>query len=524
MSAGRKKILWVDGEIEFFRSQITFLETRGYSVIPVFNSVDLLSILHQNEKIGDLILIDDKVNGNDSSSIISEIRKINPNLPIVLISQGESERPKKGVTGAKSDAIITRPVTTSQILSICKKLVNPSRAASQRVKESFVRSYSEIKTTLSSNVSLKDFYRIYEILVNWDLEIENTGDEGLRQTLSGLKSDTAIAFSNFIVHSYGLWINKPENAPLLGHKVIEKQVRPLLTKDKKSILVVISGMRFDQYIYIEKALNELYKVNRQFFLSTLPSSEEFSRNAFFAGELPFHIAAKYPDLLSEPVDSSKTNPNRREDILLYKNFSENGTLISDSEPYYSIIHSTDDAANILNKIQACHSSQLITLTLDIDEHVSHFGFNAQEINDFRSDENSRRLLTDIWFQKSELLKVLNLLASQNVNLILTSDHGSVLCSRATEIYNTQNILKNRRYKFGRDISADERRIVFISDPLHFGLPSFGEQTNFLIAKENFYFSHPEKFEFYQKEYSASFQKGGISPEEMIMPLGIFQAK
>lgn len=522
MSIGRKKILWVDNEVEFFRSQIIFLETRGYSVIPVFNSEDLLELLNNNENIADLLLIDDKVDGSDSISIISEIRKISPNLPIVLITQNDSEFWKKSAHTV--DAFISKPFTTSQFLTVCKKLLNPSRKAPPQIKEAFVRSYSDIRTALSGNINLKEYYRIYEKIIFWEMELESSGDEGLRQALAGIKSDVSIAFSEFIVENYGLWINGQLETPLLGYRVVEKEIMPLLTKNKKCILLVLSGMRFDQYLYIEQALIKSYNVKRHYILSTLPSAEEFSRNAFFAGELPFQTASRFPGLLKEPMDKDELNPNRLEDLLLYQRLSKQGNLVSDQEPYYSVIKHSDDSSSILAKIKACQKSQLVSMVLDLDEHICCSNFTAQEQNGFQSDESIRRLLTDIWFQKSELFKAIQKIASKDITLVITSDHGSVLCSRATEIYNSEQLLKNRRYKYGLDISADERRVVFISDPSHFGLPSMGEQTNCIIAKENYYFSHPEKFEFYNKEYRARFQKGGISLEEMVMPLGIFQPK
>lgn len=524
MSIGCKKILWVSDEMDYFRSQITFLETRGFSVIPILNSSELLELIGQDAKIADLILIDTKADENDCISIASAIRKINSNLPIVLISQNDPESCNKNDPAARIDAVISRPFTTSQFLAICKKLLNSSGSVPKQLKEAFFRSYSDMKTMLARSVTLKGYYRIYEKLVFWDLEIENSGDEGLRQALAGLKSDIDAAFSNFIIQNYGPWINAQAEAPLLGYRVIEKGIMPLLNENKKCLLMVISGMRFDQYLPIERALNNLFNVNRQYFLATLPSAEEFSRNSFFAGELPVQIDSRNRGLLKEPHKEDEMNPNRMENLLLFHKFSNNGEIISDQEPYYSIIKYSDDVSSILAKIQSCQKSRLITMVLDLEEHICCSCLTDQEKIDFQSDENARRLLTDIWFQKSEIFKLIKALASQDITLVITSDHGTVLCNRATDLYNTEELLKNRRYKFGKDISADERRVVFISEPPHFGLPSPGEKMNCIIAKENYYFSHPEKIEFSHKEYRANFQKGGVSLEELIMPLGIFQPK
>lgn len=524
MSITIKKILWVSDEIDYFRSQISFLETRGYSVIPAQNCNELLEIIGQNAKIADIILIDDKADGTDIFAVVSAIRKIDSHLPVVLLSRNDSEIVGKSNPAARIDAVISRPFTTSQFLAVCKKLLNTSRSVSKQLKESFLRSYSDIKTILARSITLKEYYRVYEKLMFWDLEIENSGNESLRQALAGLRSDIDSAFSNFIIQNYGPWINAQSEAPLLGHRVIEKRIMPLLSEDKKCLLIVISGMRFDQYLHIERTLNKLFDVNRQYFLTTLPSSEEFSRNSFFAGELPVQIDSRDQGLLKEPDKEDEMSPNRKENQLLFQKFSNNGEIISDQEPYYSVIKPSDDASSILAKIRSCQKSRLITMVFDLEEHVCCSNLTDQEQMDFQSDESARRLLTDIWFQKSAIYKVIQTLASQDITIVVTSDHGSVLCNRATEVYNTEELIKNRRYKFGVDISADERRVVFIPEPSHFGLPSPGEGMNCIIAKENYYFSHPEKFEFSHKEFKSSFQKGGISLEELIMPLGIFQPK
>jgi len=523
VSIANKKILWISDEIDYFRSQISFLETRGYSVIPIQICNELPELIGQYVKTTDLIMIDSKADGTDLFSIISTIRKIESNLPIVLISRNDSENIGKNNHAAKIDAVISRPFTTSQFLTICKKLLNVSPVPKQ-LKEAFLRSYSEIKTLLGRNVTIKEYYKVYEKLLFWEQEIENCGDESLRQALAGLLSDIDSAFSNFIIQNYGPWINAKTEAALLGHRVIEKRIIPLLNEGKKCLLVVMSGMRLDQYLYIERALGKLFNVNRQYFVATLPSAEEFSRNSFFAGELPSQIDAKNQGLLKEPDKKDKLSPNRMENQLLFQKFANNGEIISDQEPYYSVIKPSDDAFSILSIIKSCQKSRLISMVLDIEEHIYCLNLTDQEQMGFQSDESVRRLLTDIWFQKSEILKAIEALATQDITLIITSDHGSVLCNRATEVYNTEELMKNRRYKFGVDISADERRVVFIPEPSHFGLPSSGEGMNCIIAKENYYFAHPEKFEFSRKEYRASFQKGGISLEELVMPLGTFQPK
>lgn len=522
MYSTRRKILWVDDKIEFYRSQITFLETRGYSIVPLFSCSDFLNLVKSNKKCCDLVLIDEKVGGVDSLITIEEIKKINPHLPIVVIAQNPSQYLKKAASQKKVNDILTQPVNANQILSIFKKLLNPSSGISQKEKEGFIRAYSEIKTILSGNLSFNDFNKIYEKLICWEIEIQSINDEGIRQAFAGLKSDTNSTFSEFIINNYGRWVNRGNNAPLLGHNVIKREILPILDKGK-CILFLLSGMRFDQYICIESALNEICNVNRQAFISNLPSSEEFSLKSFFAGKLPRDIASEFPGIIKDPEVEMENNV-ADEKKLLSSLLTENNIQFSEQEQFVLHIDPEDSADDVLTRIDACSNSKLICLVVDLDSHLSPSDNKKQDASNTKSKENNRMSYTESWFQKSVVSKVIQMLCSRNMTVAVTSDHGSLLCSRSTEIYNTKSLLPARRYKFGKDISADERRVLFLPSPFHFGLPSFGNDVSCIIAKENYYFSHPEKYEFYQKEYQTGFLKGGISMEEMIMPLGIFSQK
>ena len=522
MASGRKKILWVDDEIEFLRSHIMFLETRGYSVIPVFCGDDAIQLIHQNHKAYDIVLLDEQMPGKGGLATLEEIKDFVPDLPVVMVTKSEEEQLMEDALGKKIDGYLTKPVNPSQILLICKKLLDSKQILSTQITQKFIRSYSQNRTTLSGLLKTSEWIRMYEKLVSWDIELEKVDDEGLRQTHAGQKSDYNASFSDLVIENYARWIQGKGNPPPLASNVLDRYVFPLLETKKKVVMVVLSGMRLDQYTGIEQILRSHYTIKRQHFFSILPSSSSFSRNALFSGMIPLEIAERYPEIWTTGEEGEE-KANRFERELLGAKMHAAGYGAAEGEPYYTKLHDFTDAGELLSIFESCKASRLITFVVNFFDLLLQNSSSLGMLQEITNDESGLRHLTTSWFQRSALLQVLRELASRDVAVVITSDHGNIHCSRGTELYGVQEWGPNLRFKFGTDISSDERRVVYLADPSHFGLPSFKERTNCIIAKENYYFIHSEKFEHYQKQYRNSFQQGGISMEEVIMPLGVFES-
>jgi CheY-like chemotaxis protein len=520
MSGGRKKVLWVDDEIEFLRSHIMFLETRGYSVIPVFTGDDAIQMLKDNPSEFDIVLLDEQMPGKDGLTTLEEIKEFLPDLPIVMVTKSEEEQVMEDALGKKIDGYLTKPVNPSQILLVCKKLLDSKRIMSSQISQKFVRSYTELRKMLNGRLIYSDWMKLYESITRWELELETVEDEGLRQTLAGLKSECNTGFSNFVMDNYGHWVRGIGQSPTLAPQLIDKCLLPILKDKKKVALVVLSGMRLDQYLSIEQLVRKYYDVKRGYFYSILPSSTTFSRNALLAGAFPSEIAANCPDLWktgNEDVDIA----NSMESQLMSQKLAGKGIDLPVDEPWFTKITDATDSNELIDRIDKCKESPLITLVVDFFDVLMKNRTSSSMLQEITNDESGFRSLTQSWFQRSALLSVIKEMAHRDFTVILTSDHGSALCSRGTELYGVKDWGKNLRFKFGVDISCDERTVLFLGEPSHFGLPKFGEDTACIIAKENYYFIHPEKFEHYHKQYRNSFQQGGISMEELIMPVGIF---
>ncbi|NLD99949.1 MAG: PglZ domain-containing protein, partial [Fibrobacter sp.] len=337
-----------------------------------------------------------------------------------------------------------------------------------------------------------------------------------RQTHTGQRSDCNRLFSNFVMENYGTCVKGNAGAPVLGHQALDRHVIPLLKNGQKVILFVLSGMRLDQYIIFEQLLRELYSVKRHYFYSILPTVSSFTRNSFFAGKLPSEMVARYPQLLG--ADNNLLLDS--EEMLLADKLKECGLGTADPLLFIKGISGTE-TKSIVKKIKNT-SSLLVPVVLDINNFLLD---NASGmIQDLTNDESGLRELTKSWFLRSAVFTMLKEFAGGNHTIILTSDHGTTFCSRGTELYGVETEGKNLRYCIGKDISTDERNAIFLDDPTHFGLPVFNDGSSIIIAKENYYFVPPDKFEFYRKHYKTTFQDGGISMDEIIMPVGILTGR
>jgi CheY-like chemotaxis protein len=522
MSGNRKKVLWADDEIEFLRAHIMFLETRGYSVTPVFSGHDAIHLIKENPAQFDIVLLDEQMPGKDGLTTLEEIKELAPDLPVVMVTKSEEEHLMDEALGKKIDGYLTKPVNPSQILSVCKKLLDSKQIISTQIAQKFVRSYSETQLSLSTRMYAKDWIRMFETLTNWDIELENVEDEGLRQAHAGQKSDCNVAFAEFIAENYVHWLKGESNPPLLSPQIVETFLAPRLKEGKKVYFIVLDCMRLDQYLAIETLLRRYFDIERNYFFSILPTATPFARNALFAGKYPLDIADDYPELWKSPADD-ETSLNRYERQLLGRKLKLLGLKFDDDPKYVKILEASD-SKEFLRKAGAYEKEQLVSIVVNFVDMLTHSRSTSTILQEIAPDETAFRALTQSWFQFSTLFSILKEIAKQDCTVILTTDHGSTLCTRGTEVYGSRELTKNMRYKFGDNITCDERHALFISDPGVFKLPAFSPNANCIIAKENYYFVYPDKFENFQKQYQNSFQHGGISMEEIILPLAVMKPK
>jgi CheY-like chemotaxis protein len=522
MGGTRKKVLWVDDEIEFLRAHIMFLETRGYTVKAVYSGDDALHLIRENPKAFDIVLLDEHMPGKNGLATLEEIKEIIPEMPVVMVTKSEEERVMDDALGRKIDAYLTKPVNPSQILSVCKKILESKEMISTQLTQKFVRSYSDTRYKMSVSLTAKDWTRIYENLVMWDIELEKDDDEGLRQSHAGQKSDCNAAFSAYVAGRYGRWLRGQDAPPNLSPDIIERFIYPLLAAEKKVYFVVLDSMRLDQYVGIETLLKRHFEVERHYYYSILPTATPFARNALFAGAYPQDIAAEYPDLWKKQSED-EDGLNRHESSLLAAKCAKLGIPLKKKVPFISMLEPGDSRA-FLTSMPDFKKDMFVSIVVKFVDMLTHSRATSAILQEIAPDESAFRSLTQSWFQYSTLYQIFKAMAAQDCMVVLTADHGSVLCTRPTDLYGTRAKTASLRYKFGENISCDERHAIHLPDPAVFRLPRFSDGTRCAIAMENYYFVYPDKSAKFAGEYLNTFQSGGVSMEEMIVPLAVMRPK
>lgn len=516
MTGSRKKVLWVDDEIERLRAHIMFLETRGYTVTPIFTGDDAIQLVREKPDEFDIVLLDEQMPGKDGLTTLEEIKAIRPGLPVVMVTKSEEENLMEQALGKKIDGYLTKPVNPSQILLVCKRLLDSNQYIAAEVKQRFLRNYSENATALRGRLETQEWVRLYESLAFWDVEIDKIADEGMRQAHAGQKSDANTAFADFVAENYGRWVKGEGKPPLLSVGALEKHVDPLLRNDEQVYLIIVSGMRLDQYLAIEEAAGKYFKTQRNFYYSILPSDSLFARSALFSGLYPSDIAGQYPDFMKSG-GTSDVGYGLFQKKLLEERFSKANLALPGDVFFTSMI----EGEMFNHEIEKNKDKKLLVIVADFVNLLTKTGTQSTIAQEIAPDDKALRSMTRTWFENSMLQDLLLNLSEKKCKVVVTSDHGIVYCTRKTEVFGARQLEQGLRYRFGKDIMVDDRHVVELNDAGYFRLPKNKKAPQCIFAKENFFFTLPGNFKEYHFENRNSFQQGGISMEEMILPLAIF---
>ncbi len=514
MATSRKKVLWVDDEIEFLRSHIMFLETRGYSVSPVFSGDDAIHMLKVDPKGFDIVLLDEQMPGMGGLETLENIKLLNPELPVVMVTKSEEESLMEQAIGKKIDGYLTKPVNPSQILSVCKKILHSKEIISDQLKEEFLRSYSAIKNILGNRMGHREWIRVYRSLCRWEVRLEHITDEAIRQALNGIRSDAEELFSNYIFSRYVKWMKGIDTKPVLAPDALDRYIAPLIKSDENIVFIVLNSLRYDQYFAIRPLLEKNFSLSDGVFYSILPSAPEYSRVSLLGGKYPIDMSNEFPEQWDELLNGGVDNSDI-EEVSFKAKMKEYG--ISKDELSYIKIDSSN-INKLAGTLEKNMDKRVIAIVGDVFDLFPEDSGKDLKNSDY--DEITFRRTASSWFQESPLGKVVKNLSSSNFKVVLTSGNGSNYCSRGTECYGTSDPLQTFRYRKGKDISCDERYAMFIHEPELFKLPGKTEEDNYIVLKENYHFVNHDVYENYNEHYMNIFENGGISMKEMIMPFVI----
>lgn len=505
------KILWADDEIDLLKPHILFLEQKGYQMTPVNSGADALEEIDHNHF--DLVFLDENMPGMSGLETLNYIKSTHPNLPVVMITKSEEEEIMEEAIGAKIADYLIKPLNPHQILLSAKKILDNKRLISEKTNQGYQKEFQQLGMSVMDAEDHKDWIDIYRKLVYWDLEIDATEDKSMVEVLNAQKVEAESNFSDFIMHNYEDWISDPDvERPLLSHNVLKQKVLPEMGEEPV-FLIVIDNLRYDQWKIIEPDVAELFSIESEdLYYSILPTTTAYARNALFAGLTPAEIAKRLPELwVNEIEDGGK---NMKEAELLEANLARNG--IKDRFSYHKILKA-EEGKNLSENIPNLMANSLNAIVFNFVDMLSHARTDMQMIRELAPDESAYRSLTRSWFMHSSLYDTIKELANQKVKVMITTDHGTIRVNKPYKIVGDRNTNANLRYKVGRNLAFEEKGVYFTREPEKIGLPSINMSSSYVFTKEDNFFAYPNNYNHYVRMYKDTFQHGGISMEEIIIP-------
>lgn len=513
-----KTILWVDDEIDLLSAHMIFLKERGYKVVQASNGDDAIDLVAKGGI--DLVLLDEMMPGRDGLSTLVGIKDVDPLLPVVMVTKSEEEHLMNEAIGQKIDDYLTKPVNLSQVLSAIKRILERQKLTENTLTREFVTNFQRINSLLSGPLSWQDWIDIHVKLSEIDLELEKFRDVGLKQSHHDLKRITSAEFATFIQKNYRHWL-RTNTGPTFSTDIIEKYVVPHLKEGKQTFFIVVDCMRLDQWLMIEPILGQYFSIKKDYYYSILPTATPFSRNSIFAGEFPDKVAELYPEVWDR--DGSDSSRNRHERQLLDRQLAKLGLKFK-NEPKYVKVLDFEEGQNLARKITSYQNVPLLSVVFNFVDILVHGRSESEILQEVAPNEAAFRSLMRSWFEYSHMFELLRKLAEWDCRIVITTDHGSVIGTRGALAYGKKDTSTNLRYKYGDNLNCDPKQAWLVKEPKELNLPVWGLATTYIIALEDYYFVYPTKYSEYKRQYHNSFQHGGISLDEMILPVITLEPK
>jgi CheY-like chemotaxis protein len=504
-------ILWADDEIDLLKVHLLFLEEKGYNVVTANNGDDAISLVHENHF--DIIFLDEHMPGLSGLETLDIIKGIYPTIPVIMITKSEEEDIMDRAIGSKISDYLIKPVNPNQVLLAIKKNVDTKRLISEKTTADYRMEFSRLGMQIGQAACFKDWAEIYKKLVFWELELEQSGDNTLDEVLKLQKEEANNAFVKYIKNNYQNWFSENSNdRPMLHPDIFKSRIFPEL-KNKKIVMLVIDNLRFDQWRVIEPLIKQYYQTESEIiYASILPTSTNYSRNALFAGMMPAQIAQQYPELWKFDDDESGKNLFEKELLL---NLLKNCRL--DYKIYYDKILNNKSGEKILENLSAILENQLAVIVYNFVDMISHSRTEMEMIRELANDEKAYRSLTITWFEHSSLFELIKRLAAKNIKLVITTDHGTIRVGNPVKVVGERSTTTNLRYKQGKNLNYNPREVFELKDPKLFHLPMPYISSRYIFATNRDFFAYPNNYNYYVGYYKDTFQHGGISLEEMLIP-------
>jgi len=516
----RYSILWADDEIDLLKPHIIFLKSKGYDVTPVPSGADALEKC-QEEKF-DVVFLDENMPGMSGLETLSQIKASKPTLPVVMITKSEEEHIMEEAIGAKIADYLIKPLNPNQILLSVKKILENKKLITEKTNIGYQQDFRNLSMAYNDRIGHNEWVDIYKKLIYWDLEIDSTQNKAMRDILDMQKSEANKNFSKFIMEEYESWLNDASgDKPLLSHQLMKKKAFPLLEgSDEPVFFVLIDNLRYDQWKILQPAIEELFDVKEEStYYSILPTTTSYARNAIFSGLLPSEMEKRHPELWVH--DDEEESKNNFEEEFLKQQLSRNRINVKFS---YNKITNNTLGKSLVDNIPNLMGNKLNVIVYNFVDMLSHARTDMAMIRELAPDESAYRSITNSWFLHSPLLDSLKRIAEKKVKLIITTDHGTIRVKRPFKIVGDKNTNTNLRYKQGKNLGLEEDDVYLNRKPERLFLPKRNVSTAFAFAIEDYFFAYPNNYNYYVNYYKDTFQHGGISLEEIIVPVITLSSK
>lgn len=511
-------LLWIDDEIELLRAHILFLEKKGYEVITVSNGSDALEQCQQ--QTFDLILLDEQMPGLSGLETLQRIKSIQPATPVVMVTKSEEENIMDQAIGSKIADYLIKPVNPNQILLTLKKNVHQREIVTEVTQSGYQQDFQQIAMQIMDCRTYDDWINVYKRLVRWELELSST-DSSMTEMLQMQKEEANLGFAKFVKKNYLDWIearqklsaHPQENIPLMSPDVFKRCIFPLLSEGEKVFMIVIDNFRYDQWRVLAQEIGDMFDIDENLYMSILPTATQYARNAIFSGLMPQQIAKMFPELW---VD---------EDEEEGKNLNEGPLIQTQIERYrrhdkfsYHKINDSQGADKLLQQFKQLQQNDLNVVVINFIDMLSHARTEMKMVRELASNESAYRSITLSWFRHTVLADLFRLLAQSDYKVVITTDHGSIRATKPVKIIGDRNTNTNLRYKLGKNLSYNDKDIFVIKEPQKAQLPAPNLSTSYVFAVGDDFFAYPNNYNYYVSYYKDTFQHGGISMEEMLIPL------
>ena len=513
------KILWVDDEIEHLKPHILFLEMKNYHVTTCNNGRDAIDIFEEGNF--DIVFLDENMPGMSGLETLSEMKEKKSSTPMIMITKSEEEYIMEEAIGSKIADYLIKPVNPNQILLSLKKNLDHSRLISQKTTLDYQKEFRKISMEMAMVNSYEDWVELYKKLIFWELELENINDQGMIQILESQKAEANSQFGKFIERNYEDWFEPKADKPIQSHTLFRELVVPEITKKDKPILfVVIDNLRYDQWKVFESVVNNHYKLEKEVpYYALLPTATQYARNAIFSGLTPLEMEKQFPQYWKNDPDEGGKNLFEAE--FLTAHLKRLGLNIK--QDYFKI---TNLAAGkkLVDNFKSLKNNDLVTVVYNFVDMLSHAKTEMDVVKELASDDKAYRSLTLSWFKNSPLLDIIQQAQKLGFKLILTTDHGTINVKNPSKVIGDKNTSLNLRYKTGRSLTYEDKDVYAVKDPKKIGLPTINMSSSYIFAKNDFFLAYVNNYNHYVSYYRNTYQHGGISLEEMIIPFLVMNPK